>query len=123
MRRLICASALLLVGCGGQGSAAPDSGVQGVVTIGPTCPVEQVGADCSPRRYAADLWIVDAGDGEEVTTVASDSDGRFSAALAPGDYRVESAESAALPSLAPVPFTVRPDAYTKVSVRFDSGIR
>ena len=103
MRRLICASAILIAGCGGQGSAVPDSGVLGVVTIGPTCPVEQVGAT--------------------VSTVTSDSDGRFSAALAPGDYRVESAQSAQIPSLAPVPVTVRPDAYTRVSVRFDSGIR
>jgi hypothetical protein len=123
MRRLILAATLLLAGCGGQGSADLDSGVQGQVTIGPTCPVEQVGAECSPQPYAAQLRIVEAGAGETVTTAGSDSDGRFSVALAPGDYRIESAESAPIPSLAPVPFTVRPGVYTKLTLTFDSGIR
>jgi hypothetical protein len=125
MRRFIAVVFAGLIACGG-GAAAPatDSGIDGVVLIGPTCPVEQVGQDCEDKPYAGSIKIIDASSGEVVATAHSDADGKFRVALAPGSYRLEpAAASGGLPYGKPIDVVVRPHTYEVVTVSFDSGIR
>ena len=120
MRRLICASALLLVGCGGQGSAAPDSGVQGVVTIGPTQPVCQIGVPCSKPAANVELVFMRPSVKKSVRT---DARGRYSVRLARGTYTVEVTPPRTIGAgIQPRRITVR-SAPQRIDFRIDTGIR
>ena len=49
-------AALVLVGCARAGPP-PDSGVTGIVRVGPMCPVVQEGVDCPDSPLEADLEV------------------------------------------------------------------
>jgi hypothetical protein len=129
MRRPRSAGALLaavciLSGCAKSSiSGSGDSGVQGRVLVGPTCPVEQAGSPCPDRPLATDLEIVRGSD--VVATVHSGSDGSFRVALEPGRYTIRPGgnTTSGLPRGTPVGVTVSPHAFASVTVTFDSGIR
>jgi hypothetical protein len=114
----------LLAACGAGTPAAPDSGVSGIVLIGPMCPVVQEGVPCPDRPFRATITVRAAG-GEVVATARSAGNGRFRVGLAPGRYVLEAAprDGVALPFAAPVAVRVRPHAYVRVTIAFDSGIR
>jgi hypothetical protein len=114
----------LLSGCARSSiSGSGDSGVQGRVLVGPTCPVEQAGSACPDRPLATDLEIVRGPD--VVATVRSGSDGSFRAALEPGRNTIRPGENTTggLPRGTPVGVTVSPHSFASVTVTFDSGIR
>ena len=102
-----------------------DSGLEGRVTIGPTCPAQEIGRECPARPYAATLLIKDAASGEVLHRIRSDQEGRFRLALPAGSYVVEPAapELVSEPRAEPVSVTVRPGQWAWVRVRFDSGAR
>jgi hypothetical protein len=101
-----------------------DSGVKGTVTIGPTCPVQRVGdPNCGDKPYRATLKIVRARGGRLVKDFSPRTDGRFTVHLAAGRYRIEPARAGRLPSLQPVTVNVARHKFTRVAIRFDSGIR
>jgi len=101
-----------------------DSGVNGLVTIGPTCPVERPGdPNCRDRPYATTLKIVRARDHAFVKRFSSHADGRFRVHLVPGRYVIEKAGRGSLPSLAPTPVRIGRHRFTRVDLQFDSGIR
>lgn len=111
---IVLLAAALLAGCVGAAPApSDDSGVGGRVTIGPMCPVVQVGTDCPDAPYAAVL-VVDEERGPEVARTESDADGSFRVALSPGTYQL-------VPQ--PVPFTVVSGEWVQVDIAYDSGIR
>jgi hypothetical protein len=118
--------ALALSACGAGGpTSAPDSGIRGLVTLGPTCPV-QVEGDPQPcsTTYAATLEIHDQASDRLITTVTSGADGRFEVRLAPGTYRIVPQVAEVLPVAAPVEdVVVAAGRFTEVLVDFDSGIR
>ncbi len=113
----------------GSGGILPyDSGVQGVVWLGPTCPVEIVGdRSCEPRPYPAKLLVRRAGSQTVyIRFQAEMNTGTFIVDLPPGDYVIEEdSESNSPPTRvnSPVPVRVVPDKYTNVRLDFDSGIR
>jgi hypothetical protein len=125
MRVLVGALLAGLIACGGGAAAPPsDSGIEGLVLIGPTCPVEQVGQDCDDKPYAGEVRIIDVSSGKVLATARSGDDGRFRVALGPGSYRLEPVASAnGLPFGKPIDIVVRPHTYEEVIVSFDSGIR
>lgn len=104
----------------------PDStsGVYGRVTIGPVCPVVQVGKDCPDKPYQATLSILTAS-GDKVTRIVTDADGNFRANLAPGSYilRPETPQNQPLPHAQEQQFTVTAGKFTEIPVTYDSGIR
>lgn len=118
--------ALALSACGAGGpTSAPDSGIRGLVTLGPTCPV-QVEGDPQPcsTTYAATLEIHDQASDKLITTVASGADGHFEVRLAPGTYRIVPQVAEVLPIAAPLEdIVVAAGRFTEVQVDFDSGIR
>jgi hypothetical protein len=100
------------------------SGVYGQVTLGPVCPVVQVGKDCPDKPYQATLSILTAA-GNKVTTIVTAADGNFRVNLAPGNYllRPETPQNQPLPRAEEQPFTVTAGQFTEISVTYDSGIR
>ena len=119
-RHLPVAAALLLGAACTTGPEAPVS-VHGVVLRGPTQPVCQAGESCeAPLQGGFSVH-------HQSITVArftTDSTGRFTLSLIPGDYVV--IPDAATPVLDPThqsqPITVTPGGDS-VTVVFDTGIR
>jgi hypothetical protein len=99
-----------------------DSGVRGKVLYGPTCPVERPGERCV-RPYEAALRIRRQTTHELVATVRSGKDGRFRVRLAPGRYVIVPVSGHPYPQASPRRVGVRRHRFTRVTIRFDSGIR
>ena len=122
----VALAAVFLVGaCAGPAAtAAPDTGVKGTVTLGPTCPVEQAGQPPCVTPYVATLVIASAKDGKEVARVTSAADGTFQVALLPGDYVIVPQPGGDnYPTGQPVAAHVTAGAFTEVAVLYDTGIR
>ena len=102
------------------GTTQTDSGIQGIVTYGPTCPVQRVGGPSCVRHYSAEI-AVRQGD-RTITTFHSAADGTFKVSLQPGTYTLTSTK-AGLPFLRPLDVIVKAHRFTTVTVEFDSGIR
>lgn len=102
----------------------PDAaqGIDGLVLLGPQCPVVREDAPCpdAPHEATIDLW--DAG-GAYVTRIRSGSDGRFHVGLRAGDYVLEPEPGHPFPYAAPVDVTVSRGEWTAVTVLYDTGIR
>ena len=141
-RFLIFFTAVILVGAGcvqngkifassGSGVNAPlvqprviATGVRGVVLVGPSCPVQKMPPDpkCAPHPLESALVV--SVDGKEVAQGTSGADGRFSFALAPGEYHIAPAKNAAIfPRVASRDFVVTHAGFTEVTLEADSGIR
>ena len=103
--------------------APSDSGVEGRVTIGPTCPVEQVGNPCPDKPYQATLTVLTSSSNVKVIQIRSDSNGIFHADLAPGDYILRPESPGVMPHAAETPFVVMPHQFTYMDITYDSGIR
>jgi hypothetical protein len=115
--------AVILAGCGGAEPPA-GTGVEGVVTIGPMCPVVQVGQPCPDKPYAAKLTVVNPS-GKAITRASADADGRFRIPLEAGDYllQAEATDDGPFPGPASLSFSVSEGAWTRLEVILDSGIR
>ena len=104
--------------------ASNESGVEGLVLLGPTCPSAQSGTQCPDRTFEADLTILDL-DGEEVARGKSEADGIFRIPLPPGEYVLVPEQP--FPNLPPfaslIEFEVKPGEYVQLDIRYDSGIR
>jgi len=119
---------LVIAGCGDQGPAArPETGVSGLVHLGPQCPVETEGHPCEDRP-AADVTVTVSeqlpGDsyaaGDEVARTTTEADGTFRVAVAPGEYVVTAVAGM---SCELMDARVTEGAYTHVDVPCDTGIR
>ena len=128
---LLAAFALIAAQCGGNGKPLT-SGIEGLVTIGPMCPVEQIDTPCPDQPYQATIVVKDHR-GVEVERIESGEDGTFSVALAPSEYTLlsHSYEEGGVPYVgephvriaSEQQVEVREGLYTHVEVQFDSGIR
>jgi hypothetical protein len=115
--------ALLLAACGGGRSAEPGTGVEGVVSIGPQCPVETPDSPCPDLPFVGNVRVT-ASDGT-VTTVGTDGRGRFTVDLVPGSYTLVAVTEGDGGPPTPIPRTVvvEQGSYTQVALEVDSGIR
>ena len=119
-----------LAGCGEDadtGSTRDQSGVVGVVRLGPQCPLESEDDPCTDqpavgarvtvaRRIPGDSRAA----GEVVARATTDADGTFRVAVAPGNY-VVTADAGMSCELMDARVTA--GAYSKVDVPCDTGIR
>lgn len=110
----------LLSSCS-SGPRSTTSGIDGLVQIGPTCPVQRADEPCPDKPFATRIRVV--ADGRLVTTVTSGADGRFHVTLDPGRYTLEPEAKPGPPSAGPVDVTVKADTFEQVTITFDSGIR
>src|SRR5258708_1727738 len=142
----VAGGALLLFGCGSVKGGVPEttptptpaaiieSGVEGMVVIGPMQALGFAGASPSSKPAAAVSIQVRAAPAADKTSSAAlgpvlargvaDSNGRFRIALAPGRYEL-TAESPSGQQLRPVAaiVTVLPNQFTTVTLQLDTGIR
>jgi hypothetical protein len=123
--------AAVVVACGPEqqtGTQTPsptvlDSGIRGIVLLGPVCPTESAEPLPCLTPYAASLVITDS-DGNVITRVESGADGQFEVLLPPGDYVIQPDNGPdGNPSSIPQPVTVGPDEFEQVEVDYDTGLR
>lgn len=116
---------LLVTACAAMATPTPtDSGITGQALIGPVCPVEIEGQDCSDRPYQATL-TVNSLEGKKIVQFQTDEQGNFRVPLAPGEYILhpETPQGQPLPFAEEQRFTVLPGEFTELIVLYDSGIR
>ena len=133
----IILAASTLTGCGGQApEAAPDggpastgqqSGIVGLVRLGPRCPVETSSSPCGARPAAGSTVAAARGrpvgsrvGGRVVGRTTTDADGRFRIGLRPGTYVVTA--DAGL-SCRPVSVRVVAGDFSTIDLTCDTGIR
>jgi hypothetical protein len=114
---------LFLAACSPQIPA--NTGIEGQVLIGPTCPVVQQGKECPDKPYQATLTVLDSNGSRKIARFQTDAEGRFRLPLAPGNYILhpETPENMPLPTAPDQNFTVTEGRFTQISVVYDSGIR
>ena len=101
------------------------SGIEGTITIGPTCPVERVPPDpnCADKPYQATVVVKTADEQKELTSFSSDQDGRFKVKLIPGTYILVPVSNNTHPQASSQKVIVKANNFTQVTISFDSGIR
>lgn len=113
-----------LLGGGANGDVI-NSGIDGLVTEGPTCPDVSMPLreGCQDQPMPGIRIVVSAGGG--MLDVTSGPDGKFRVPLDPGTYLLTPSVLGSGLATAPAPFsvTVAPNAYTPVEIKYDTGIR
>ena len=102
------------------------SGIAGMVTLGPLCPVEG-GPDCPRPNAPYVATLVFSASGAEVARATSSADGRYAIQLPPGTYRVEGVSDGGYGGF-PVPpmvdgVEVQAEKWTRLDLEYDTGIR
>jgi hypothetical protein len=101
--------------------------LKGSMTIGPICPVEQVGHPCTPtpQMYAAhEVFVYDSTRSKLVITLIPDAQGNFSTLLPAGVYVIDvQHQSVGAVQGAPTTLTIAPGKTSTVSISIDTGIR
>ncbi len=107
------------------GATTDGSGIEGTVTIGPSCPgaVNQNDAKCDDKPYKANFVVKTANGSQTVKTFSSDANGTFRVSLNPGTYLIASGTGTKYPAFSEQTVTVEANTYTKINLYFDSGIR
>ena len=140
MRWLSLALALILVvtvGCTGTSTASPTAlespngagertGIGGVVTAGPVCPVEKNPPDpaCAPRPVEGAVLVIRDSAGTEAARVTTAPDGTFVADLRAGTYVVTPQPAKGLLGTpGPESVTVTDGATVRLDLVYDTGIR
>ena len=117
----VLAVTLALAGCARAPGAGADSGVRGVVLLGPSCPVEREGSPCPDTPFVGKVRAV--GEGVEVETDTDDR-GAFTVRLEPGTYTMQAVvDGGGPPTAAPLEVSVRAHEFTDVTLTVDTGIR
>jgi hypothetical protein len=103
-----------------------ETGIQGQVTLGPTCPVMREGDNsCTDKPYQTTVQIIEIGSPNSApfATAETASDGTFFVELPPGKYAVQPIGGTPLPSCNTQEITVEEGVYSTVDLSCDSGIR
>jgi len=123
------AIALVIIGCTGPSATftgEPNTGIRGVATAGPVCPVVRNPPDpsCAPRPVAGATIVIRDGSGTQVAVAISGADGSYFVSLPPGDYVVDPQPvQGLLGTAAQQPATVASGTITEVQLDYDTGIR
>ncbi|MHB8710597.1 MAG: hypothetical protein ACYC6X_03555 [Minisyncoccota bacterium] len=110
----------------GGGSIVPyNSGVQGTVSLGPTCPVMRVPPDpqCADKLYATAIAVYRAGSQSAFLMGNSDANGIFKFSLPPGAYTLQATNGKIFPRCASVSIEVPASGYASTTISCDTGIR
>jgi hypothetical protein len=102
----------------------PDAaqGIEGIVLLGPQCPVQSLENPCPDLPYEA--WIeVRTASGGSVTRIRSGEDGQFRIGLRPGRYTLDPKSGSPFPIASEQEVQVNEGVYAEVVVSFDTGIR
>ena len=112
----------ILSGCISKKDEEINSGIYGIVTIGPIKPVEREG-EINYKPYQATLIIKTEG-GLETKRFTSNNDGTFKVYLKPGRYILGPLKSnEPYPIGSPAEVEVKPNHFTEANISYDTGIR
>ncbi|HEY9152652.1 MAG TPA: carboxypeptidase-like regulatory domain-containing protein [Anaerolineales bacterium] len=115
---------LLITACSPILAPTPtDSGINGQVTIGPTCPVVRINNPCPDKPYQATLTILTSDGQHKVMQFQTDANGNFQVALSPGNYVLHPEAPNVMPHARDTSFMVEAHQFTRLDVVYDSGIR
>ena len=128
---LFIAAFLMSVSCGTHAAenptltADPDSGVRGKTTIGPACPSQSQDRPCLDMPIDAAVTVMRPSSETVIATVHSDNDGIFKLTLPPGQYHLAAdlADGPRIYGAKVQDVTVEAGTWTRVVIRFDSGVR
>lgn len=124
MRRMRWLTVLILLATScSRTQIVTDSGIQGTVVSGPTCPVEQPGTTCAERPESALIRVTKSGSSTTAGVGRTDSNGKFRLTFAPGRYTVTAQAPGAFGGCKPVEVTVPDKTFVAVKIVCDSGIR
>lgn len=99
-----------------------EGGIEGLVLIGPMCPVQREGQPCPDQPYQATISVLDAS-GRQVARAQSDAQGGFRLDLPAGDYTLRPEPGPGIEHAGEQQVRVSAGAYTQVTISYDSGIR
>ena len=120
---LLLITTFILSGCILKAEDEINSGIYGIVTIGPINPVEKEG-EINYKPYQATIIIKTEGSLAEIERFTSNSDGTFKVYLKPGKYILEPLKSnEPFPFGKPIEVEVKPNQFTEVNISLDTGIR
>jgi hypothetical protein len=126
IRRFSTAFVFLLMCAGflaGQTSTGSETGIEGVITIGPI-QAGPVRADAPSSRPLANAAFVVENQKGNVASFTTDENGHFRMPLAPGHYKVSLKQrTSSIGRYGPFEIDVVPGQMTKVQWQCDSGIR
>lgn len=114
----------LLSTCSSDALLGPEApqGIDGLVLLGPQCPVQSQQDPCPDLPYQATINVHDS-DAERVTRLVSGEDGRFRVGLKPGRYSLRPVSGIPFPVAGEQDVDVERGVYVQVVVNFDTGIR
>ena len=113
----------ILSGCISKKDEKINSGIYGIVTIGPINPVEKEG-ELNYKPYQATIIIKNNDNLAEIERFTSNIDGTFKVYLKPGKYILEPLKSnEPFPIGSPVGVEVKPNQFSEVNISYDTGIR
>lgn len=101
------------------------SGVQGIVSLGPTCPVMQnpPTQNCADKPYPTAITVYRAGSSSPFIVGNSNASGAYTFSLPPGSYTLKASGGTTLPRCAPVNVTVTSNTYATANIYCDTGMR
>lgn len=99
--------------------------ITGMVTLGPTCPVERIPPDpnCAPKPYSTSIIIAKSGSMLVFKTIYSDLNGAFGVDIDPGSYILQAKGGSVLPRCEVVTVEVKSGQNTNTEISCDTGIR
>jgi hypothetical protein len=110
---------------GGGGIVAFTSGVNGMVLLGPICPVMQYPPDsqCADRGYETDVQITNVASGKLFSLVHTDASGLYEVSLPPGEYKLEAMGKQPFPICASKTVIIGAEQMQTINLSCDTGIR
>ena len=120
---------LLISGCS-KHSTQETGFLEGVISIGPICPVESIPPDpaCLPtaetyKAYPVSIWTSNGK--RKIAQINPALDGSFRTELAPGEYLVllEKVQNMIGSSNLPVEVSINSQGQTILNINIDTGIR
>lgn len=103
------------------------SGVKGVITLEPTCPVERIPLDptCAPKGYKTTVQVISVASPNSApfTTTATNASGEYYVLLPPGKYALQPVGGNTLPRCETKEVTVVNNIIHEVNLICDTGIR
>jgi hypothetical protein len=103
---------------------AEGQGIQGIVLLGPNCPVMQEGVPCPDTPFQTELVVTSADGTRDIKHFFSNADGEFEVSLPVGTYGIRSVDVGGLPYCSTnEPVIVLQGEMTETTVFCDTGIR
>jgi hypothetical protein len=105
-----------------SGASSASSGVDGIIAVGPTCPVQQINAHCLNQPVSTTVQLLD-GAGRTVARGRSNAGGHYTLRAAAGDYVLLATSTSPGNGCPRTQVTVVAGRWTDASILCDSGIR